>query len=182
MTESALAKPRIALLFSDGNFVGREYHAALVCAGWVPDLLIAVGSMSAESQAIEIERTAGRWNPPDIPAATAVHRFERLDDPSLVSLILDAGIDVAIQGGVGILREPLISAPRFGVVNVHPGRLPAYRGSACPEWAVLEGAEVIATAHVIDGGVDTGPVLLARPMEIDEGWDYYDFRANLYAH
>jgi hypothetical protein len=54
---------RTALLFQDGNFVGREYYAQLSARGRKPDLVAAVGRMSPQSVAREIVRTGGLWNP-----------------------------------------------------------------------------------------------------------------------
>jgi methionyl-tRNA formyltransferase len=173
---------RTALLFQDGNFIGREYFARLVEAGRAPDLVATVGRMKPESIAREIERTGGLWDPAAIPAGIARRHFETTADPSLATLLREAAIDVAIQGGIGILRGALLTAPRLGWLNVHPGALPAYRGNACPEWAVLNGDDVVATAHLIDEGLDTGPVVCAMPYRPDPTWDYCAFRANLYAH
>ena len=76
----------------------------------------------------------------------------------------------------------MLSAPHIGWLNVHPGKLPEYRGNACPEWAILSGDAVIATAHLIDEGVDTGPVVCEKAYDIAPSWTYFDFRANLYRH
>ena len=172
---------RTALLFQDRNFVGREYLAALVAAGRSPDLVIAAGRMSDASIARERERTGGLWQPPAPPPGITVHRFETLDDPALDRLLREAAIDVAIQGGVGILKAPLLEAPRIGFLNVHPGRLPQYRGNSCPEWAVRRGEPVVATAHLIDAGIDTGPVICSAPYAPPPG-GYAAFRAGLYRH
>lgn len=173
---------RAALLFQHGNFVGREYLAALVAAGRTPDLVVSVGAMTSQSVAREVERTGGLWNPPAIPPHIPVHVFTGLNDPTLWSLLRQHDIDVAIQGGVGILKADMIAVPKIGFLNVHPGRLPQYRGNACPEWALLNGDEVCATAHMIDAGIDTGPVVTAMRYEIDPNWSYAAFRAHLYAH
>jgi len=173
---------RTALLFQDGNFVGREYFRALVAAGLAPDLLVAAGRMSEASVARERQRTGGQWNPPDFPSNAAVHRFESLRDGALWELLRVRGIDLALQGGVGILGAEMLAVPRFGFLNVHPGRLPGYRGNTCPERAILNGDPVYATAHLIDAGIDTGPVVLERAVPVDFGMRYEDFRAGLYAH
>jgi methionyl-tRNA formyltransferase len=171
-----------ALLYQDGNFVGREYYRALAEAGRAPALVAAVGRIRPESVEREIARTGGGWNPPAVPADVSVHRFQRLDDPALIALLCARDIELAIQGGLGILGPAVLSAPSIGFVNVHPGRLPAYRGNSCPEWALLEGQPVVTTAHLIDEGIDTGPVVHAQEMTIEPGWAYEDFRAHLYGH
>lgn len=173
---------RTALCFQDGNFVGREYYARLVEAGRAPTRVVAIGSMTPESVAREIERTGGLWKPPALPAGAVDRRFESTRDVALAAWLRDEEIDVAIQGGVGILRGSVLTAPRIGWLNVHPGALPAYRGNACPEWAVLNGEEVVATAHLIDAGIDTGPAICAARYAIDPAWSYAAFRAHLYAH
>jgi methionyl-tRNA formyltransferase len=173
---------RLALLYADGNFVGREYYAAMLAAGLEPVLVASVGRMEPESITREVERTGGRWNPPAIPDRAVAGHFTSTRDSGLAKSLRDAEIDVAIQGGVGILKKDMLSLPRIGWLNVHPGRLPQYRGNACPEWAILNGDPVVATAHLIDEGIDTGPIICAAPYEIAADWSYFDFRANLYRH
>jgi methionyl-tRNA formyltransferase len=173
---------RTALLFQDGNFVGREYFAALSAQSVAPDIVVPVGRMKPESIDIERERTGNGWNPSAIPESAIHRRFDRLDDPKLIEVLVSAEIDVAIQGGVGILKDRILAAPRVGWLNIHPGKLPQYRGNSCPEWAVLNGDAVFATAHFIDEGIDTGPVIGEAEYGIAPGWSYFDFRANLYRH
>lgn len=173
---------RTALLFQDGNFVGREYFRGLAAAGVKPDLLIAAGRMSEASVAHERLRTGGRWNPPALPSDEQVHRFESMRDGALWDLLRARGIDLALQGGIGILSAEMLAVPRFGFLNVHPGRLPGYRGRMCPERAILNGEPVFASAHLIDAGIDTGPIVLEREIPVDFGSSYEDFRAGLYAH
>jgi methionyl-tRNA formyltransferase len=177
-----MGRLKTALLFQSGNFVGREYFARLTAAGLAPDLVIAAGRMKPESIAREIERTGGRWSPPPIPRETKIYEFERLSDPALWALVEEQEIELGIQGGVGILKPDMISVFRLGIVNVHPGKLPEYRGNACPEWALLNGDEIWATAHFVDTGIDTGPVILKLRYDLSGANDYFDVRAGLYAH
>lgn len=176
-----MARLKTALLFQDGNFVGREYLSKLKQAGMTPAVLIAAGKMSAQSVEREIERTAGRWMPPEISAAP-VHKFESISDPALWNLLQTNEIELGIQGGVGILKPEMIAKLPLGILNVHPGKLPEYRGNACPEWALLNGDDVWATAHMIDAGIDTGPVVHAKKYDLVQARDYFGMRAGLYAH
>ena len=173
---------RTALLFQKGNFVGPEYLGALGKAGIRPDFVATVGRMSEKSVAIERKRTAGRWNPPSLPADIDVPEFGYLEDPGLWQALREDATDVVIQGGIGILKPEMLSVPEIGFLNIHPGRLPQYRGNACPEWALHNKDDIYATAHLIDEGIDTGPVICAERYEVRPGWDYFDMRANLYAH
>ncbi len=173
---------RTALLFAEDNFVGPEYYRALRAANRRPDLLATVGHMTPSSITREIERTGGMWNPPPIPNDERVHRFADSSDTALLDLIRDSAIDIAIQGGIGILKSETLAAPGIGFVNVHPGHLPEYRGNSCPEWALYNGDPVYATAHFIDEGIDTGPVICCSRYEIRPDWNHESFRAHLYGH
>lgn len=172
---------RVALMFAEGNLVGREYFHAMAAAGRPPVLSLAVGRIAAASMAIERERTAGLWNPPPIPDDAPILRYDSLKAPQLWEAITASRIDLIVQGGVGILKPDMIAVPRIGFLNVHPGRLPFYRGNSCPEWAVFHGDEIWFTAHLLDAGIDTGPIVLERRYDFPKDWDYFKMRANLYA-
>lgn len=70
---------------------------------------------------------------------------------------------IVFTGG-GLLKQPLLDATPKGVLNCHMGILPKYRGMDLPEWALLSGdaANTGCTVHVMDSGVDTGPILMTR--------------------
>lgn len=60
-----------------------------------------------------------------------------------------------------ILKAPVIAVPRLGVLNLHSGLLPAYRGVLATFRALMQGdTHIGCTAHYItDGTIDTGPIL-----------------------
>jgi methionyl-tRNA formyltransferase len=67
---------------------------------------------------------------------------------------------VTIRYGA-ILEQPAISVPRLGVLNLHSGKLPSYRGVLATFRALLNGdAEIGCTLHYIsDGTIDTGDIV-----------------------
>ena len=69
-----------------------------------------------------------------------------------------------------IFKPDLIDRIPLGIVNVHPGPLPGYRGLFAPFWQILHGERQLGcTAHVIDPGIDTGDIIgIARvPFQPD---------------
>lgn len=60
-----------------------------------------------------------------------------------------------------ILRDEAIAIPGKGVINLHSGILPGYRGVMATFWAMLAGEKEIGTTlhRIVDSGIDTGPVL-----------------------
>ena len=78
------------------------------------------------------------------------------------------GADLAVVAAYGlILPKPILDAPRLGCVNVHASLLPRWRGAAPIQRAILAGDEVSGvTIMQMDEGLDTGPMLLSRELEI----------------
>ncbi|MCH8266155.1 MAG: methionyl-tRNA formyltransferase [Acidobacteria bacterium] len=68
---------------------------------------------------------------------------------------------VVVVGYGQILPPWLLELPRFGCINLHASLLPAYRGAAPIQWAVVRGeTKTGVTTMQMDPGLDTGPVLL----------------------
>jgi methionyl-tRNA formyltransferase len=93
-------------------------------------------------------------------------------DPELPAQLqeLDADVGCACAFGYLLPQEVLAVFPK-GIVNLHFSLLPAYRGAAPVQRALLDGVAVTGvTTFVIDAGMDTGPLLLAAevPVHPDE--------------
>ncbi len=79
---------------------------------------------------------------------------------------LDADLAVVAAYGL-ILSKPILEAPRQGCINVHASLLPRWRGAAPIQRAILAGDEETGiTLMQMDEGLDTGPILLRRELDI----------------
>jgi methionyl-tRNA formyltransferase len=78
-----------------------------------------------------------------------------------VKLLADLKCDVAVSVNWRTLLPPqVLTMFEHGVINLHAGDLPRYRGNACPNWAILQGEEKIGMcAHVMSEELDSGDVL-----------------------
>ena len=66
-----------------------------------------------------------------------------------------------------IVPARLLTIPRLGWLNLHASLLPRYRGAAPVHWAIAKGETITGlTTMQIDAGMDTGPTLLRREVEI----------------
>lgn len=81
-------------------------------------------------------------------------------------------IDLVVTIGYGVILPPeVLSVPRFGFVNLHFSHLPAWRGAAPVQRAILNGDRVLGvTVFALDQGMDTGPIyvqedVLPQPYE-----------------
>ena len=81
---------------------------------------------------------------------------------------LDA--DVAVVAAYGlILPQPILDAPMLGCLNVHASLLPRWRGAAPVQRAIMAGDEATGvTIMQMEAGLDTGPMLLKRAVEIED--------------
>ena len=68
-----------------------------------------------------------------------------------------------------IIPQWMLDLPRFGNINLHGSLLPKYRGAAPIQWAIANGEKVTGvTTMVLEAGLDTGPLLLAKSVPIAE--------------
>lgn len=71
-----------------------------------------------------------------------------------------------------IIREPALSGPRLGWMNLHLGRLPEYRGVRPIGYGLLAGEKSLTvTWHRVEAGVDTGAIVSETVVEVGAGDD-----------
>ncbi len=124
------------------------------------------------------DKRAGRgrkMTPPPVAACAqeqclAIHQPRSLRKPEVIELIRDMRPDLIVVVAYGkILPPAVLEIPRLGCVNVHVSLLPAYRGAAPIQWAIIRGETVTGvTTMFMDEGLDTGPILLQRVEPIYE--------------
>jgi hypothetical protein len=80
-----------------------------------------------------------------------------------------------------LFRRSTIARTPGGIINVHPGPLPAYRGLYAPFWQMIRGNEVLrCTVHLVDAGIDTGPVLSIEEVKLVPGRSMFWHATQLY--
>ena len=69
-----------------------------------------------------------------------------------------------------------------GVINIHPGILPQYRGCTCPEWALFNNDPLGVTTHFMSEKYDTGPIIKIKYLKFKKKdiKDYKDLRIKIY--
>ncbi|MCG8419869.1 MAG: formyl transferase [Proteobacteria bacterium] len=112
--------------------------------------------------------------------------FEPMRDPNHPDSLerirrLKPEVVVSIRYG-RIFKRDFISIPRLGVLNLHSGILPDYRGVMATFRAMAAGADEIGcTLHFIDDpSVDTGPVISEWRRPIDQRQSYFGHVLSLY--
>jgi len=113
--------------------------------------------------------------PPD-PVVTAaaeadigVHQFGRMRDADAIAAFHGLSADLGVMAFVtDIVPDQILQDPKLGTIQYHPSLLPLHRGPSSINWAVIQGdATTGLTIFWPDKGLDTGPVLLQKQVEID---------------
>lgn len=98
-----------------------------------------------------------------------IDSLNRVNSPESLARLgaLDADLVLSIRYG-GILREAAIALPRLGVINLHSGLLPAYRGVMASFRALLAGEPTLGTTlhYITDPGIDTGGIIAQTEMPV----------------
>ena len=90
-----------------------------------------------------------------------------LHDPAVLHEVREAAPDLGIVFGTRVLRAELFTIPRLGMVNVHQGRLPDYRGMPPGFWELYNGEPSAGvTLHRVAAGLDTGEILCQQTISI----------------
>lgn len=110
-----------------------------------------------------------------ISAGTGINEltFTVVSDPnerSFVEYVSSKNCELGIVAGYSdIFCAELIETPRFGMLNLHGGRLPEYRGGSPLNWQLVNG-EICAGISVIqmDSGIDTGRLMSCAEISISD--------------
>lgn len=113
-----------------------------------------------------------------------VYQPEKVREEECVSKIKAINPDAIIVVAFGqILPESILNIPKYGCINVHASLLPAYRGAAPIQWAVIDGLKTSGvTTMYMAKGLDTGDIIEQSEIEIDPketGGSLFDKLADL---
>jgi methionyl-tRNA formyltransferase len=98
----------------------------------------------------------------------ALHQPKSWKTPEALALMQSFNADVCIMAYVLLfIPQPVLDAPRLGTFQYHPSLLPAHRGPSSINWPIAQGkTRTGLTIFWPDEGLDEGPVLLQKSVEI----------------
>jgi phosphoribosylglycinamide formyltransferase-1 len=132
--------------------------------------IVAVASSVAGAPALQ---RAARSEIPSAVFARSDYADREARDRALADWLAAHDVQLVVLAGYMELLGPSFLA-RFpgAVINVHPSLLPAFPGIGAIEQALAYGVKVFGvTVHFVDDGVDTGPVILQRAVELSGAQD-----------
>ncbi len=127
--------------------------------------VVAVGSDQPDAPALE---RAARAGVETAVFAAGEGRAER--DGAIADWLEARGVELVVLAGyMALLDRGFLARFPQRVVNVHPALLPAFPGLHAIEQALAYGVKVFGvTVHFVDEGVDTGPVIAQRAVELPD--------------
>lgn len=98
-----------------------------------------------------------------------VYQPEKVRSPEFVEILKGIQADIIVVVAFGqILTKEILELYPYGCVNVHASLLPAYRGAAPYQWAVLNGEKVTGvTTMQMNEGIDTGDMIEKAEVMIE---------------
>jgi phosphoribosylglycinamide formyltransferase 1 len=126
----------------------------------------AVASNRKDAYALIRARSAG------IPTATFAldcHESREERDLVMASWLEQHSVELVVLAGfMQLLTKPFLARFPERIVNVHPSLLPAFPGMRAIEEALASGvAETGVTIHIVDEGLDTGPILRQEAVPVE---------------
>lgn len=155
---------RIGVLIS-----GRGSHLRNLIAccerGEIDARVVTVISNNPDAPGLQYAKEAG------IESVVLSHRLypdrEKYDEQLAANLEQDRVDLVCLAGFLRLLSAPFVRRFPLRIMNVHPSLLPAFPGLHSQEQAMDYGVKVTGcTVHFIDEGLDSGPIILQRSMEV----------------
>jgi phosphoribosylglycinamide formyltransferase-1 len=134
--------------------------------------VVGVGSDKADAVALERARDAG--------VETAVFPASDYDDRAARDAAVGDWIEereadlVVLAGYMQLLSPEFVARFHNRVINVHPALLPAFPGIDAVQQAIDHGSKITGvTVHFVDEGVDSGPIIMQRPVPVapSRDWD-----------
>ena len=147
------------------------------------DVLNALLEAGEEVVGVSTPRAGNRPDP--LFEAASEKRIPVIETPALrqdepFRHYLDLKPDLLVFAFVtDIVRKRVLDAATHGAIQYHPSLLPAHRGRTAMNWAIMSGAAKTGlTIFWVDEGIDTGPIILTREVEIGDddsvGSIYFD--------
>jgi phosphoribosylglycinamide formyltransferase-1 len=162
---------RIAVLAS-GRGSNFEALAAAAREGRLPAELVLLLSDSAQAGALAVAERFGIPSAVILPAKPR-GRLDAASERRFLAACQDAGAEwVCLAGFMRILGATFLGAYRERVLNIHPSLLPAFPGLDAQGQAWAYGVRVSGcSVHLVDEGIDTGPLVMQRAVPVLAGDD-----------
>lgn len=192
--------PQLSVIILCGQSPRHLYFANQVCKACKPMAIIQEGGHDAPLKKIinlllnpaKLWRKVWRWlrdrkryagnkeakfffadKPPQLDRKDLRIEVPHINHPDVIKIIDEHNPDLIAVFGTSLIKGDLLTKGRLGIINLHGGLSPEYRGADCTFWALYnqEPEKVGCTIHYINAGIDTGNIIAHVSPEIKEADD-----------
>ncbi len=144
---------------------------AIIDAGGRGQLDAGVALVISDHRNAESLRRASRHGIEGVYVDPGAFSSRDAYDEHIATLLIDGQVDLVILAGyMRIVGPTILRVFRWRVMNIHPALLPAFPGKEGQRQALEQGVKVSGcTVHFVDGGMDSGPIILQRVVAVGEG-------------
>lgn len=129
-----------------------------------------IGSVITDNESAGVLRRAGKLGVPAFVVDPS--RFSTREDQEreMIRLLEKHHTDLIVAAGyLRMLSHDFVRKYRNRIINIHPSLLPSFPGIRSQKQALDYGAKVTGcTAHFVDEGVDTGPIIMQAPVTVSD--------------
>jgi len=127
-----------------------------------------VGVVAAANRPDDLKRVARLAQSAELPLLVQPYRRDAQSFRRFENAVRTAAADLFVVNAYSmLLNNDWLAWPTVAALNVHAGLLPEYRGANVINWALVNGERKSGvTIHHLDAGIDTGDLVLQRPIEI----------------
>ena len=135
--------------------------------GLMPDVEITILIVNKKN-AYAIQRA--KKNGIEYKIITSDDKTREEFDRTALKILEKKGIDIVVLAGfMRLLTPEFIAKYRNKILNIHPSLLPLFPGANAHRDTIAHGAKISGcTAHFVDEGIDTGPIIMQRTVNIEE--------------
>lgn len=162
-----MAPFRIAV-FASGS--GSNFQA-IVDAVQAGKLDVEVGLLVCDKPGAKVTERAAAAGVETFAFRPKEYASKEAYESEIVKRLQEKGIDLIVLAGyMRIVSDTMLGPFEGRIINIHPSLLPAFPGLDAIGQAVAYGVKVTGvTVHFVDGGMDTGPIIAQRTVELSEG-------------
>ena len=164
---------KIAVLVSGGGTNLQAIIDAIKAGELTNTQIVLVLSNKEDARALERAKENGI---PSVCVRKKDYEGPAAFDEAMISAIKDSGADLVVLAGfLVVLSETFVNAFARRIINIHPSLIPSfcgdgYYGLKVHEAALGRGVKVTgATVHFVDAGTDTGPIIMQKAVEVQDG-------------
>jgi methionyl-tRNA formyltransferase len=151
-------------------FLGRGSLGLRILTGLVANPSVSVPVIVACRPTAEISNAETEFAQIAATQQIDLYHTDYINTPEWVQILQSYDADVAVAlSWLHTIDQSVIETTKHGFINCHGGHLPAYRGNACANWAILnEEATLGVTVHFMaPGALDSGPIIKQETLALE---------------